>query len=210
MLPGEDKFGPLRSLPPALRDYLDEQTARHAARLDLHLGEGPPDARVRRRWHEVGWRGAPTLAARYQDAGVEAAVAFLTYRRGFDPSVVTKVLDDPTSVRSQALVESRRLGYTIRQLELGQHALVTDDLPYERFEPARLVKPLLTPVPMRDWRAERWAWLLGEHEEPVAVGYARTPDAPDVDVVLRGLVAGVEAIRPKRRRRRAMNVARAR
>jgi len=235
LLAAEPKATSLRTLPSGLSDYLDEQTERHATRLDAALGDGPPDARARRRWHEVGWRASPTLAARYQEAGVEAAVAFLAYRNGFDPSVVESVLADPTSSLSLALVEHRRVGYTIRELELGQHALVTDDLPYEPFEPVRLVKPLLRAAPMRDWRAELHMWLGGQ-EPPVAVedileaaglrgdalrttaawcrtvamGYARTPDTPDLDTVFAGMVAGVEALRPKRRRRRAGSAERAR
>jgi hypothetical protein len=234
LLAAEPKAGLIRTLPPAVREYLDEQTKRHATRLDLALGDRPPDARARRRWHEVGWRAAPTLAARYQDAGVEAAVAFLAYRNGFDPSVVERVLADPTSPLSRALVEHRRVGYTIRELELGQHALVTDDLPYEPFEPLRLVKPLLRPSPMRDWRGELRVWLAGA-DQPIAVedileaaglradalrttaawcrtvamGYARTPNAPDVEVVLAGMVAGIEVLRP-RRRGRATSASRAR
>jgi hypothetical protein len=82
---------------------------------------------------------------------------------------------------------------------------------------------------MRDWHADLRLWLAdgdgaiaiedvlesagmrGEAmrsaaawARTVAVGYARTPkvEAPDLEIVLTGLTAGIEAFRPSLRRRR--------
>jgi hypothetical protein len=235
MLAAEPKAHALRSLPPSLDSYLDEQTTRHLERLDHALGDAV-DERARRRWHDVGWRAAPTLAARYQEVGVEAAVAFLAYRRGFDPSVVRQVLDDPTSALGGALKESKRQGYTVRELQLGQHALVTDDLPYEPFDPVRSRTPSIRPGTLRDWHADLRLWLAdgdaaiaiedvletaglkddamraaASWARTVAVGYERSPEKLDAEIVLRGLTAGIEAFRPSLRRlRRATPVVRER
>ncbi|MCU1379657.1 MAG: hypothetical protein JWN29_2640 [Acidimicrobiales bacterium] len=124
----------LRGLPAQLAAYLADQTARHVARLDAALGSGPRNARSRARWHSVGWRAAPTLAAAYQAAGIEAGVAFLALRRHLDPEDVPAAVKDPSSPIGLAMRKSRRSD-KIELLDLGFRPTVTDDFPYEPFTP---------------------------------------------------------------------------
>jgi AcrR family transcriptional regulator len=135
LLAAEPKLAALHGIPRDLTAYLEEQTTLHANRLDHALGDGPPDERSRQRWHAVGWRAAPALAARYQAAGLEAGVAFLAAQRRIEPAGVAAALRDATSPIAHALRQTRRRGYTVQQLDLGQHSLVTDDLPYEPLPP---------------------------------------------------------------------------
>jgi hypothetical protein len=231
LLADEPKTTQIRNLPPHMLAYLDDQTARHAARLDEALGDGPPNDRARRRWHEMGWRSAPSLAAQYQAVGIEASVAYLAFRRGVQPQGIEAALKDPKSAVALALIETRRRGYTIHQLQLGQRALVTDDLPYEPLD-AMAEKPDRVKVP--DWREDLRAWFAADAPSVpveeilarsglrgdalrdatewvvvVAAGFAREPDA-SFEVVVNGAIAGVDALRPRKRRRIAGSVARAR
>ena len=130
MLADDRAQGPvLRGLPRPLAAYLAAQTQRHAKRLDEAL-DPRTDARARRRWHNVGWRAAPALAARYQAAGVEAGVAFIAMRRGVEPEEVQTAADDPLSPVGAALRNSR-LQKNIQLLDIGFRQTVTDDFPYE-------------------------------------------------------------------------------
>lgn len=130
MLADDRSVGPaLRGLPRALAAYLAAQTNAHAQRLDAIL-LADTDRRARRRWHNVGWRAAPSLAARYQLAGVEAGVAFLAMRRGVEPEAVQAAADDTQSPVGAALRDSR-LGKHVQLLDLGFRQTVTDDFPYE-------------------------------------------------------------------------------
>jgi hypothetical protein len=124
-----DAMKQLEVLPPLLLAYLDEQTRRHADRLDALLGDGPANARARRRWHDSGWRAAPALAARYQEAGVESSLAFLALRRGVAPEDVRATLRDKHSL----LAASMRKGGSkeTELLDLAFRSMVTEDFPYE-------------------------------------------------------------------------------
>jgi hypothetical protein len=124
----------LRGLPAQLSAYLGQQTARHEARLDAALGTAPHNARSRARWHSLGWRAAPTLAAAYQAAGVEAGVAFLALRRHLTPEEIPAAVDDPNSPIGRAMRKSQRSD-KVELLDLGLRATVTDDFPYEPFTP---------------------------------------------------------------------------
>lgn len=135
MLADDRSVGPvLRGLPRPLAAYLVVQTRAHAVRLDIALDPGT-DARTRRRWHNVGWRAAPSLAARYQAADVEAGVAFLAMRRGVDPDEVQAAAGDKHSPVGAALRDSR-FGKHVQLLDLGFRQTVTDDFPYEPFPSA--------------------------------------------------------------------------
>ena len=129
MLADDENYLPvIRGLPEPLLAYLREQTARHAERLDAALR---PDTirRERRRWHNIGWRAAPSLAARYQAQGVEAGLAFVAMRAGCDPVDVQAAADDPRSPVGAALrdVGSKRT----KLLNLGLRPRVTEDFTYE-------------------------------------------------------------------------------
>lgn len=124
----------LEILPAELLAELHDQTRRHVERLDAALGTGPVNPRARARWHNVGWRAAPTLAGRYQDAGLEAGVAFLALRRHVEPDDVPAALKDPESVLARSMRKSARDEH-IELLDLGFRSMVTDDFPYEPFEP---------------------------------------------------------------------------
>jgi hypothetical protein len=123
----------LKGLPPALTAYLVAQTARHTGRLDRALGTGPHNDRARARWHHLGWRASPTMAAAYQAAGVEAGTAFLALRRHTPPEEVVAALADPNSTLSLSMRKSRRSD-KVELLDLGMKPFVTDDFPYEPFE----------------------------------------------------------------------------
>jgi hypothetical protein len=123
----------LRVLPAPLLRYLDDQSRRHSQRLDAALGTGPANHRARNRWHNTGWRAAPTLAARYQAAGLEAGVAFLALRRHVDPDDVPAAIADPESVIGRSMRKSRKSD-NIELLDLGFRSIVTEDFPYEPFE----------------------------------------------------------------------------
>jgi hypothetical protein len=127
-----ERMRDLKGLPAELAAYLADQTARHAARLDAALGSGPHNARSRARWHSLGWRAAPTLAAAYQAAGIEAGVAFLALRRHLDPDDVPAAVDDPSSPIGLAMRKSGRSD-KVELLDLGFRPTVTDDFPYEPF-----------------------------------------------------------------------------
>jgi hypothetical protein len=129
MLADDDSFLPvLRPLPAVLLAYLREQTTRHAERLDAALRPDTPK-RERRRWHSFGWRAAPSLAARYQEQGVEAGLAFVAMRAGCDPLDVQAAADDSRSPVGAALrdVGSKQL----KLLNLGLRPRVTEDFTYE-------------------------------------------------------------------------------
>lgn len=134
MLADDRSVGPvLRDLPRPLAAYLAAQTRAHAERLDAALLPDT-DTRTRRRWHNVGWRAAPTLAGRYQRAGVEAGVAFLALRRGVKPDEVVVAVDDKHNPVGAALRNSR-LHKHVQLLDLGFRQTVTDDFPYEPLAP---------------------------------------------------------------------------
>lgn len=120
----------LRVLPVSLLEYLREQTAKHAARLDVLLSPSTT-SRERRRWHSVGWRAAPALAARYQAEKVEPGLAFTAMRYKVDPADVQAAVEDP---RSKVGASLRRRGEDRPAvLNLGVRPTVTDDFPYEPF-----------------------------------------------------------------------------
>lgn len=123
----------LRVLPTELLDYLRDQTRLHVERLDAALGDVPRNKRVRARWHNTGWRAAPSLAARYQAVGLEAGVAFLALRRHVHPDDVPAALEDKESVIARSMRKSRRSD-KIELLDLGFRSMVTDDYPYEPLE----------------------------------------------------------------------------
>jgi hypothetical protein len=124
----------LKVLPDPLLAYLADQTRRHVERLDAALGTGPANGRARSRWHNTGWRDAPALAARYQAAGIEAGVAFLAMRRHVDPDDVPAAIKDAESALARSIRKSRQSA-NIELLDLGFRSMVTDDFPYEPFDP---------------------------------------------------------------------------
>jgi catechol 2,3-dioxygenase-like lactoylglutathione lyase family enzyme len=118
----------MRVAPQPLREYLAEQTAAHARRLDA--ARGPiTNKRVRRRWHNVGWRAAPTLAAKFQRAGVEAGIAFVAMRNDVKPADVQRAASDPKNPVGAALRDAGHDG--LKLLQLGVRQLVTHDFSYE-------------------------------------------------------------------------------
>jgi hypothetical protein len=129
MLADDENFTPvIRAVPKPLLDYLREQSVLHAERLDAALAPETP-RRDRRRWHTIGWRAAPTLAGRFQAAGVEAGLAFVAMRASCDPDDVQAAADDPRSPVGAAL---RDVGSkTLKVLNLGLRPRVTEDFPYE-------------------------------------------------------------------------------
>ena len=129
MLADDENYLPvIRSLPAPVLAYLRTQTTLHAERLDAALRPDTP-RRERRRWHSFGWRAAPSLAARYQEQGVEAGLAFVAMRAACDPLDVQKAADDPRSPVGAALrdVGSRQM----KLLNLGMRPRVTEDFTYE-------------------------------------------------------------------------------
>jgi hypothetical protein len=131
MLAGDDVFSPvLRVLQRELLQYLDAQTDVHARRLDAALHPDTP-RRENRRWHSIGWRAAPSLAAGYQAEGVEAGIAFVAMRSQVDPEHVQAAADDPRGPVGAALRDggSKKL----KVLNLGLRPLVTEDFTYEPF-----------------------------------------------------------------------------
>jgi hypothetical protein len=132
MLADDDAFTPVvRMLPKPLLSYLRDQTARHAQRLDAALAPDTP-RRERRRWHNIGWRAAPSLAASYQREGVEAGIAFVAMRSSIDPEHVQAAIDDPRNLLGASLREGGHK--QLRLLNLGLRPTVTDDFVYEPFE----------------------------------------------------------------------------
>ena len=129
MLADDENYLPvIRAVPAALLAYLREQTVRHAERLDAALRPDTP-RREARRWHNIGWRAAPSLAARYQAQGVEAGLAFVAMRAGCDPADVHAAADDPRSLVGAAL---RDVGNKqLKLLTLGLRPRVTEDFTYE-------------------------------------------------------------------------------
>jgi hypothetical protein len=117
-------------LPAPLLAYLADQTRRHVERLDAALGDGPAHPRVRRRWHDTGWRAAPTLAAAYQAAGIESGLAFLALRRHVEPDDVPAAIKDTESALARSMRKSGGSD-NIELLDLGFRSMVTDDFPYE-------------------------------------------------------------------------------
>ena len=129
MLADDEALTPVvRALPKPLLTYLRNQTVLHTERLDTALR---PDTvrRERRRWHNVGWRSAPSLAARFQLEGVEAGIAFVAMRNKVDPDDVQAAIDDPKSPVGAALRDGG--SKTLKVLSLGVRPTVTDDFPYE-------------------------------------------------------------------------------
>lgn len=130
LLADDHAAGPgLRGVPHELTGYLAAEIRRHAERLDAALG---PDlqSRERRRWHEHGWRAAPSLAAAYARAGVGAGTAFVALRRGIPPEEVPAALADPRSPLAGA-VRGSSLGTQVQQLDIRMRPTITDDFPYE-------------------------------------------------------------------------------
>lgn len=110
LLADDHTAGPaLRGVPHELTGYLAAEIRRHRERLDQALGPDLPIGE-RRRWHEQGWRAAPSLAGAYLAAGVDPGTAFVARCRGIEPADVPAALADP----------HRPVGTRI-----------TDDLPYE-------------------------------------------------------------------------------
>lgn len=129
MLADDENYAPvIRSLPAELLRYHADQTARHAARLDRVLLRTTP-RRERRRWHNVGWRSAASLAARYQAEGVEAGIAFVAMRNGIDPADVQRAAGDHRTPLGVALRDGGH--ERLKLLNLGLRSRVTDDFPYE-------------------------------------------------------------------------------
>jgi hypothetical protein len=130
VLADHDPTQPLvRMLPDELLAYLADQARRHADRLDDALG---PIAvpRLRKRWHTIGWRAAPTLAGRYHACGVEPGVALLALRHRVKPERVERVMRNRRHPMGAALHD---IGPgPIKLLNLGLHEVVTEDFPYER------------------------------------------------------------------------------
>jgi hypothetical protein len=130
LLADDHAAGPaLRGVPHELTGYLAAEIRRHSERLDEALGPDLP-ARERRRWHEHGWRAAPSLARAYLGAGVGAGTAFVALRRGIAPEDVPAALADPRSPLTGSM-RSSRLGQQVQELDVRMRATVTDDFPYE-------------------------------------------------------------------------------
>jgi hypothetical protein len=123
----------LKVLPDVLLAYLNDQTRLHVERLDAALGSGPANDRARFRWHNTGWRAAPTLAAQYQAVGIEAGVAFLAMRRHVEPADVPAAIKDRESTLARS-IRKRQGSSTIELLDLGFRSMVTEDFPYEPLE----------------------------------------------------------------------------
>jgi hypothetical protein len=177
MLADDENYSPvLRVLPKALLAYNADQTRRHAARLDAALSP-KTERRDRRRWHSIGWRAAPTLAAEYQAVGVEAGIAFVAMKNLIPPDDVQRAADDPRSPLGVALRDggSDRL----KLLNLGVRTRPTDDFAYQPLDASLPTIPVRRrapsepePVPLPDLanlaaeevaeRIREWA----EGEEP--------------------------------------------
>jgi hypothetical protein len=198
MLADDVNYAPvLRVLPKSLLAYHADQTRRHAARLDAALAPAT-ERRDRRRWHSVGWRASPTLAAQYQAVGVEAGVAFVAMKNLIPPDDVQRAADDPRSPLGIALRDggSDRL----KLLNLGVRTRPTDDFAYDPLDaslPAippkpRAQPPEPEPEPLPDLAnldaeevAEKIrAWVEG-HE--LTVEERPPPSAPVRDVDAKGL-----------------------
>jgi hypothetical protein len=145
MLADDENFIPvIRALPNELLRYHADQTRRHAARLDGLLDRTTPK-RERRRWHNIGWRAAPSLAARYQAEGVEAGIAFVAMRHRIDPSDVQRAASDERGPLGQALRDG---GHDrLKLLNLGLRTRVTDDFPYEPLDASLATVPAEAPPP---------------------------------------------------------------
>jgi catechol 2,3-dioxygenase-like lactoylglutathione lyase family enzyme len=145
MLADDEHHQPvMRVAPKALLAYLEEQTQRHARRLDAALGP-VTNKRVRRRWHNVGWRATPSLAARFQRAGVEAGIAFVAMRNNVAPEDVQRAASDPKSPVGAALRDAGHDG--LKLLNLGVRQLVTHDFAYEPLDSAHPTLEPPTPTP---------------------------------------------------------------
>lgn len=141
MLAADDNYVPvIRALPKALLEYHRDQTVAHGRRLDAALAVGTP-RRARRRWHTVGWRAMPTLAAEYQAAGVEAGLAFVAMKSRVAPGDIEAALADPRNPVAVALRSSGSEG--VKLLNLGLQTRVTDDFAYE---------PMGAAAPAITWR----------------------------------------------------------
>jgi catechol 2,3-dioxygenase-like lactoylglutathione lyase family enzyme len=145
MLADDEHHQPvMRVAPKPLLAYLEEQTTAHARRLDVALGP-ITNKRVRRRWHNVGWRAAPTLAAQFQRAGVEAALAFVAMRNNVSPADVQRAAADPKSPVGAALRDAGHDG--LKLLNLGVRQLVTHDFSYEPLDASQPTLMAPTPAP---------------------------------------------------------------
>jgi catechol 2,3-dioxygenase-like lactoylglutathione lyase family enzyme len=174
MLADDEHHQPvMRVAPKPLLAYLEEQTALHARRLDAALGP-ITNKRVRRRWHNVGWRAAPTLAAQFQRAGVEAGIAFVAMRNNVAPGDVQRAASDPKSPVGAALRDAGHDG--LKLLSLGVRQLVTHDFSYEPLDASQPTLVAPTPVPE--------AHEIDEDLGPVRLAPAGTaiPRPPSVDL----------------------------
>jgi hypothetical protein len=153
MLADDLNYAPvLRVLPRALLTYHADQTRRHGARLDAALAPAT-ERRERRRWHAVGWRASPSLAAEYQAVGVEAGIAFVAMKNLIPPDDVQRAADDQRSPLGIALRDG---GHDrLKLLNLGLRSRPTDDFAYEPLD-ARLptvpatARPQPEAVPLPD------------------------------------------------------------
>ena len=186
MLADDDNYVPvIRVLPKPFLEYHREQTVLHGRRLDAALA---PDTlrRDRRRWHTVGWRATPSLAAAYQAVGVEAGLAFVAMRNRVAPDDIEAALADPRNPVAIALRDGG--SQHLKLLNLGLQTRVTDDFPYE---------PLDGPPATVPWRR------VGPAPAPVAAATATSatatsaPTAPGGQVIPAELLEELAGLEPE-------------